>query len=151
MDTQRKPAWILVVRRSGASIFSSLGTDHPIDLVREIDHPEGRLKASEIDSDRPGRSFDRGGQGRHALSPEESPTEHVDHRFVTDLANDLERALQAGEFSGLVIVAAPKLLGRLRAALSKNLHKQVIGEIAKDLVDLKPWQVREHVQSVARV
>lgn len=151
MEKTPKPTWILVARRSGATIFSSLGTDHPIDLVREIDHPQGRLKAGNIDSDRPGRSFDRGGEGRHALSTEESPTEHVDERFTAELAQDLERARHAGEFDGLVVVAAPKLLGRLRAAFSDNTRKQVIGELAKDLIDLKPWQVREHLAGVARV
>ncbi|HKU39248.1 MAG TPA: host attachment protein, partial [Polyangiales bacterium] len=145
MTKHPKPTWILVARRSGASIFSSLGSDHPIDLVREIDHPEGRLKAGEIDSDRPGRSFDRGGQGRHALSVEESPTERIDERFASELAADLERARHAGEFNDLVIVAAPKLLGRLRSALSENTRKVVIAELGKDFVDLKPWQVREHL------
>jgi protein required for attachment to host cells len=139
------------VRRTAATIFASHGTDQPLQVVREIEHPEGRLKTGDIEADRPGRAFDRAGQGRHAMSPEESPTEHVDQRFVATLAHDLEHARHVGEFSHVILVAAPKLLGKLRAELSENTRKVVLHELAKDLVDPKIWNLREYLAGVARI
>lgn len=151
MEKHSKPIWIVAVRRANASIFASHGNQQPLEIVREIEHPEGRLKAAEINADRPGRAFDRAGQGRHGMSTEESTTEQVDQRFVATLARDLEHARHVGEFSHVVLVAAPKLLGKLRAELSENTRKVVLAELAKDLVEPKIWNLREQLAGVARV
>lgn len=151
MELQVKPTWILVARRDGATIFSSHGARDPLSIIREIEHPAGRLHAAEIESDRPGRAFDRGGQGRHALSSEESPTEHIEHRFVTALARELDHSRHDGSFSELVLVAGPKLLGKLRSALSDSTRKLVIAELPKDLRAPTASELREHLAGVARV
>ena len=143
--------WILVARRSNAVIFSSHGPGLPIDVVNKIDNPRGRLKSRDIDADRPGRTFDRRGFGRHATSTEESPTEHFEHGFAVRLAEqvDHDRALDA--FDLLVLVAPPKLLGLLRHELPKPTRRLVVGELAKDLVDPTPTEVREQLADVVLV
>lgn len=151
MEKHSKPTWILVMRRTGATIFASQGKDQPLEIAREIEHPEGRLKAGDMDADRPGRAFDRGGAGSHSMSTEESRTDHVDQRFAATVAHDLEHARHVGQFSHVVLVAAPKLLGKLRAELSENTRKVVLAELAKDLVDAKIWNLREHLAGVARI
>jgi protein required for attachment to host cells len=144
-----KPTWILVACRSGATILSSLGPE--LTKLREIEHPRGRLKASDLETDRPGRAFDRGGQGRHAMSSEESPTEHLAQRFAAELARELEHARHMGAFNQLVLVAAPRLLGKLRAELSDATRKIVIGEVPKDLVEPSATELREHLAPILRV
>jgi protein required for attachment to host cells len=143
--------WILVARRSNAVIFSSQGPGVPLAVVNEIDNPRGRLKNRDIDADRPGRTFDRRGFGRHAVSTEESPTERVEHEFAVRLAEqvDHDRALNA--FDRLVLVAPPKLLGMLRSELPHPTRHLVVGELAKDLVEATPTEVREQLANVALV
>jgi protein required for attachment to host cells len=128
-----RPTYVLVANRSNASLFRTNGAHLAPDLVQRFEHPEGRLKSGEIDSDRPGRAFDRMGGGRHALSSEESPVERLAHEFALQLAEQLELARTRGEFDQLALIASPRMLGHLRAALTKPTAALVFGELAKDL------------------
>ena len=128
-----RPTYVLVANRVAGDLFRTQGPHVPVELVAHFDHPEGRLKAHDIDSDRPGRAFDRQGGGRHALSKEESPVERETHEFVLRLAHELEHARQRGDFDQLALIAPPRMLGQLRAALSDQTRALVYAEITKDL------------------
>ena len=75
-------AWIVVAHRAGARIFLRRGRAGSLELLERIEHPEGLHRDRESDSDRPGRTHDRFGAGRHALSSEESPRERRDRKSV---------------------------------------------------------------------
>jgi protein required for attachment to host cells len=143
--------WILIARRSSAVIFSSHGPGLPMSVVSEIGNPRGRWKNRDIDADRPGRTFDRRGFGRHAVSTEESPTERIEHEFAARLAEQLDHDRALNAFDRLVLVAPPKLLGVLRDELPNPTRQLVVGELAKDLVDPTPTEVREHLAGVVLV
>ena len=132
------PRYVLVANRSNASLFKTRGPHVDPELVRRFDHPEGRLKSGEIDSDRPGRAFDRKGGARHALSNEESPVERVAHEFALQLAKHLDHARENGEFDELGLIASPRMLGHLRTALSEPTRALVYGELDKDLNEPEP-------------
>ncbi|MBI1188196.1 MAG: host attachment protein [Alphaproteobacteria bacterium] len=85
--------------------------------------------------DRPPRSFDRVGQGRHAMEAGADPHEDEERRFLLRVAQKLTAAAQAKAFDHLVIAAAPRALGILRAALPDKTRAMVQFEIAKDIVD----------------
>jgi protein required for attachment to host cells len=86
-----------------------------------------------VQSDRPGRAFNRVGGGRHAHSAEEGFTEHEARAFVSELSARLERGRSEHAFERLVLVAPPKLLGKLRAALPDTLSALVAATLPKDL------------------
>lgn len=154
MPTQEvtdKSTWILVAQRARATIFSSSGPHDPLRTVKQIDNPKGRLQSNQIDADRPGRSFDRAGHGRHAVGTEESPREHVEHEFVRELAAMLDQARTTGLVDRLVLVAGPRLLGQLRIALTESTRRLVAAELNKELIDPTPEQLREHLDGVAKV
>src|SRR4051812_26654599 len=138
-----KTAWILVAHRAGAAIYESHGAGLPLARVADIDNPAGRLKAIEVDSDRPGRAFDRVGGGRHSMSVEDGVPEHLARAFVNQLAVRLERGRLDHAFERLVLVAPPKLLGSLRAALPEALRALLVAELPKDLARSDGDQVRE--------
>jgi protein required for attachment to host cells len=98
--------------------------------ARQLDLKPSR----EIDADRQGRSFDSAGQGRHAMEPPTDSKRHAKQEFHRALAQQIEAAVQAGEFDRLVLVAPPATLGDLRQELSKNASDKIHGEIAKDLI-----------------
>ena len=50
--------WILVAHRGGGRLFENSGPGTGLRLIQTIDHPQGRLKSGEINSDKPGRAFD---------------------------------------------------------------------------------------------
>jgi protein required for attachment to host cells len=141
--------WILVAHRTGAALYQSLARGEPLQIIERWDHPEGRLKPHEVESDRPGRSFDRVGGGRHALASRESVTDHVDHAFIQSVVEHLERARSANAFDGLVLVALPHLLGELRQGLSEPLRMRVIASLDKDLTRLDADELRTQLKELA--
>src|SRR5687768_9772131 len=83
--------WILVAHRSGAQVYEKRGKKE-LNLLKEIPHTEGRLKDTELATDRPGRSFDRIGHGRHAVGDDRQKraTETETMRFIRELVVILE-------------------------------------------------------------
>ncbi len=108
-----------------------------LELVRTEEHSEARQKTSELVSDQQGRAFDSTGVGgRHAMEPDTDPKRVELQRFVRHLAQELGDAALANRYTGLVLVAEPRLLGELRAALPKHVTERLRGEIHKDLAGL---------------
>jgi protein required for attachment to host cells len=143
-----KKTWVLVAHRTGATLYESHGPGAPLTVREEIDNPSGRLKTSELGSDRPGRAYDRIGGGRHAMSSEQSPVEHIEQNFASQLADRLERGRNDHEFDRLVLVASPKLLGKLNHALPTPLRALVLGTLAKDLARTDVTSLRAHLEEL---
>ncbi|MDX1542025.1 MAG: host attachment protein [Geminicoccaceae bacterium] len=99
----------------------------------------------EIASDRPGRTFDSGGEGRHAMEPSTDPQRHAKLSFARDLAERLSQAANRNEFDRLILVAAPRTLGDLRSLLSDSVKSKVVVEIDKDLTNTPDQDLGKHL------
>ncbi len=129
--------WILIAHRSGARLFAHNGRGTGLTLVKDIAHPQGRLKNQALDADNPGRSFDRFGQGRHAMSRENEPTAQIADRFAKQLAELLQDGAARRQYAKLVLAAEPGFLGALRANLSRQTADKVIASLDKDLAQVR--------------
>jgi protein required for attachment to host cells len=144
------PTYVLVANRANASLYQTQGRNVAPELVQTFEHPQGRLKSSDINSDRPGRAFDRTGGARHAMSREEDPVERVAREFALQLAEHLERARGRGEYDQLGIIAPPRMLGYLREALSKQTRALIYGELSKDLGEPRPAELIPYLGQLAQ-
>ena len=79
--------WELVLTVVGPS--GAEATTHPV-LADGRPNMSVTLREQEFNSDRPGRTFDRFGHGRHAMSPEETARQHGLQAFEVpvDVADD---------------------------------------------------------------
>ena len=136
--------WILVAHRGGARLFEG-SRANGLQLVEEIHHPEGRLKNGEINSDKPGRAFDKLGGGRHSMSKEHEPKEQVALRFAKHLATVLEKGRTDQRYARLVLVAESRFLGALRAALSPHTAALVGASVDKDLGGVNDHDLASHL------
>ncbi len=139
--------WILVAHRAGARLFESDGPGR-MRRVEEIAHPEGRLENRALGSDKPGRSFDSHGAGRHALGKEHDEAETVAQAFAHKLAAHLDNARAKNAYSRLVLVAEPRFLGHLRAALTTHTASLVGATIDKDLGKVSDHDLPAHLGGV---
>jgi protein required for attachment to host cells len=137
--------WILVAHRGGARLLANPGPGKGLQLVEDIPHPEGRLKDGDINADKPGRVFDIVGAGRHSMSTEQAPTERVAQQFAKSLAQRLQRGRNEGRYSALVLVAEPRFLGELRAALDAPTAALVSGTVDKDLGGIDTRDLAQHL------
>lgn len=135
--------WIIVADSGHCRCFEAASRIGPLTEVADLVMPASRLRDQDLVSDRPGRAFDSFGSGRHAMEPRTPAKETGSRRFAAEIAAMLETAHQQRRFERLGVVAAPAFLGLLREALSDGLRKQVAFEMDKDLIRLKPDEIRE--------
>ena len=140
--------WILVAHRGGARLFENKGPGKGMNLLHDIPHPEGRLKNKDIGADKPGRSFDSRGQSRHSLSKEQDPTTHVAEQFAKQLSTLLDDGRSHQRYAKLVLVAEPRFLGNLRAALSSPTAALVTATVDKDLGGVEPHNIPKHLDDI---
>lgn len=138
--------WILTANRSNASLFESDWPGTSMRRLQDIPHHQGRMQNKDIDTDKPGRVFDSFGQGRHSTSPKQEPTEHIAQQFALDLAEMLNKGRLSNAYDKLVLIAEPKFLGILRAALNKNTASLVVQSVNKELLDVKEEDLAEYLK-----
>lgn len=133
--------WVVVADASRAEIYSRQKRFSQLEPVQQLIEPEARSKEQELASGASGRAFDSRGEGRHAMEPHHTSKEHLRETFAHRIASVLESARAANRFQHLVIVAAPALLGELRAQLSSAMQKQVLAEFDKHMTEQEPASI----------
>lgn len=136
--------WILVADAGHARVIAHNGPGlglHPVP-GHNLEHPVPSNQ--DLMADREGRSFSSHGDGRSAMERPSDPVRLEKRAFATRLAAMLSDELRKGSFDRLIIIAAPRALGDLRAALSDQVRRKVNHEIDKDLThvgltDLVPF------------
>lgn len=133
--------WIVVADSSRARILSTRSRVKPPIDVEELSHPEGRMKAQELSTDRPGSTNDSHGDGRHGM---EAPDLHLHHQevFAKEIAEYLEKGRNDGKFTQLALVAPPAFLGVLRQKLDGQLSKLISHTIQKNLTEQSNETIR---------
>jgi protein required for attachment to host cells len=142
---KRITTWFLIADGTRARIAYNDGPGRGIKPVFDEEFRGQNLADRDIVSDRPGRTFDSGGEGRHAKEPPSDPRELEKRNFARGLARRLDEAAHRGDFDRLVLVAPPKVLGNLRALLSAKARAKVTQEIHKDLTQIPLREVQGHL------
>ena len=135
-------ARILIADQAEARSYEVAEIGGAMRRVGEMKNPKARLHNRDLVSDRPGRVFDhaagegqrRGAVAHHAVGGEETPKRHDALAFASHIVQSLQSARHAREFDRLVIVAGPRFMGLLRAAVPGHLSDIVVAEVTKDLV-----------------
>jgi len=125
--------WIVLADGARARILVNLGPGKGLKPILSREDESVRKPTREQGTDRPGRVYDRGGQGRHAMEPRVDWHEFEKTRFAKDLSHLLDRAALDKAFDRLVLVAPPTALGNLRTALNVQTKRLITGEVPKDL------------------
>ena len=121
--------WVVVADSSKARILLADDTDVGLAELDVLEHPEGRMHEQELTSDLPGKAFDSGGQGRHAMSSSVEPKKHEVMKFAKRVTDHLELARTKASLAKVYLIAPPAFLGQLRDHLTPSLAKIIEGEI----------------------
>lgn len=140
--------WIVVADGARMRVFVNDGPGHGLSELAGKALSADIKPSRDIDADRPGRSFDSAGQGRHAMEPPSDSNRHAKRLFAGEIADVLKKAHRDTAFDRLILVAAPSMLGDLRAALSKAVQDVVYHELAKDLTHLDERGLAEHLSDM---
>jgi protein required for attachment to host cells len=140
--------WIAVADRCRCRIFAQETRYGPLEEVLDLVSSNGGLKNQDINSDRHGRSFDSGGQGRHALGTSIDPANQEAIRFAKDVSQQLDAARKKRRFQQLYVIAEPRFLGHLRQAFNRPLQDVVAAEIGKDWTSQTSDQIRNRMRAI---
>ncbi len=144
--------WILVCDAARARLFEIQDGDLAWHSVGTFDHPESRGKASELVGDHSGQRSSEGPSVHHnALAPSTSPKEVEKGHFGHSLAKMLDQAMRSKRFDRWVLVAPPHFLGMLRNELSRELQKQLLTTVDKDLNHLDVHALAERLRDAVRI
>jgi protein required for attachment to host cells len=120
MDKIAADAWIVVADGERARVFRNRGDGGRIAL-----HQVDVLEAQAIDDDGPAGS----------VPPEQTGQQLDEATFAKQLAQRLNAAALADDFTQLVLVADPQTLGQMRPLLHKETLQRQVGELAKTLTN----------------
>ena len=137
--------WILVADEARARLFTIERPRGPLIEHEDLVNPPERQRESELGSDDHGRGSSGVGDRRHRLDPRSTIRESYVQHYTRDIANRLRQARTRGEMKRLYLVAAPHMLGELRAALDAPTADCIVAAINKDLAQLKADDIRRHL------
>lgn len=131
--------WIVLVSRANARVFNQNGY-RP---VTEIKGSLGKEKNKALTRAKPGVGRAKfSGSSPHKMTGEKNPHEDAAIAFAKKVDRYLSKQLNLKKFDKLLVVAEPKMMGRLKKNLDKNV-KAVTKWMAKDLGKVPATQVEK--------
>ena len=146
----KKDKWILVADSGRARIFEVDRKTHRLNRAPLFELAQQVPASRDISRDRPGRTFESQGEGRHAKVQPTDPHRHLKSLFAHELAEKLDEERKKNAYRHLVVVAPPQMLGDLRKELDEQVRKMIVLEIDKDLSMLPPRELEGHLQDALR-
>jgi protein required for attachment to host cells len=125
--------WILVADSARARLFSLAPGARQLREIGDFINAATRTPGHEQQSAPPARVHDRFGDSRHAIDVRTPARDKVAMRFAGELKTELERGHAERRCDRLVLIAPPRFLGMLNAALDQVVRESVVLKIAKDL------------------
>ena len=124
---------------------------HPaqLTLVKEISHPDNKLKNGDLTSDKEGH-YKATQSGRGAYSPRTEAKEVEIINFSKEIAQDLNQRRNENELERLILIAPPHMYGLISQHLNKHVMSLVSNHIQKDLIHLKEHELLDFLKKNAQ-
>lgn len=141
-----EPTCIVACSAAEARLWRSNSRFGEWQFLTSMSNPSAVNREAAFSSDRPGRSFDSFGTGRHSMSQAKSGQDHDLLLFAKQLADFLNRSIANADFAHIVLIAAPKLLGYLRNELSDVARRALVLEESKNLTVLNDDAIKKYFE-----
>lgn len=152
METDFVPAdaaatgrWVVVADGARARIFEAHHHAPGLRPVLPYELTASRLRDRERWSDRAGTSHERANPIVHSMTAPTEPSEHEHDLLAREVADVLQHARVARRVDTIVLVAAPRFLGRLRQALDPQTRALVTIEVDRDLSRLPEHELEQRI------
>ena len=137
--------WIVLANASHARLFSRDSAADPLIPLETMEHPESRLKGSQLADDRPGHEATDHSSGGNRYEPRIDVRRKEHLRFAREIAHRLDAGLADGAFSVLWLFASSPFLGELKAQLSDAVNKRVQHALDSDLTALGLSEIEQRL------
>ena len=139
--------WILVCDASRALLFHNKDRGKGLEHLQALEHPDSRAHVRDLMADAQGRkpvgpvparagNGPSGAYGRPGAAPDTDPKEVEAQKFARELADMLEKGLNAHAYERLILVAPPQFLGTMKDTVSHQVSKHLEATVHKDLTNM---------------
>jgi protein required for attachment to host cells len=118
-----KPRLVVIANATEARLLSRASRAEPLVELATFDDALGRRHGSELQADRPGHGSSDHRPGGVTFEPRLDPRRKRHLQFASRLADEIEAALNAGNYASLVVVASSPFLGELGHALGASARR----------------------------
>lgn len=140
--------WVINCNSNLCRIYQYDKQKPALNLLKEIEHPENKLRNSELASDKAGNY--KAGNAHGAYAQASNPKEVVIERFYREIANELEHERSKNSYDQLIVITAPSTNGSLVNHFDKHVKPLISHSIQKDLLHLTDKELltflREHTK-----
>lgn len=137
--------WVVTLNTSNCRIYHYQKHLNKLTLIKELNHPESRLKNRDITSDRPGHYHKSLKTSRGAYEPASDPKANEVDIFSRDIAKVLNCAKKDNLYRELILITAPHMHGVLNQHLNKNVQTNITETIHKDLQTLSEKALSDYL------
>ena len=141
--SRHRVTWIVLADGEHAR-FVTAGPEAHFHTFERLDSPTAHLRASELGTDAPGRSFESADVARHAIAPKHDPHEEAKARFADSIAALLNAAAAERRFDRLVLVAPGRVMHEIREHLSPAAVQLLAASFTKDLLKTPDGDLPAH-------
>ena len=151
MTNVRIPAGALVLIADGtkARLLRNKGNALQVDFGTELELEQENPPTREQGTDKPGRYLAADRVSRSAVEQTDWHLQ-AEERFAAQMSDLLYGMAHAHKFNHLVVIAAPKVLGNLRAAFHPEVATRVLAEVAKDLTSVSTHDLAKRLSLMPR-
>ena len=143
----RRPLTLWIVIADGEHArFVYPDRDNVLRTMHAVDAAFAHRRASDIVTDRRGRSFEGASPARHGVSDRHDPHFLEKQRFALLIAEQLNEASDRDDFDKLLLVAAPDTLHELRQGLDATAAEKLVGSLEKDLCKTPDHELWPHLR-----
>lgn len=142
-------AWVLIANASEAKCYEIKRHGQDLALIKAYEHPENRLKDSDLVTDEPGHYISRD-TAHGMLSEHHNPKENEAEHFAITLAHDLKHAKSKNLFEKLIVIAPPHFHGLLNKHFDKKTAEVIAHSIEKDYTKVAFKELVEYVNSLPK-
>jgi protein required for attachment to host cells len=142
MDT-----WILVADEGRARLFAGKTVDGELTELVGFAHPEAHHPEAAA-RDRLPRVHESANSSRHAIQPRITAEQKQAEEFARALSEILNDGRVEHRYERLVLIAAPRFLGTMRAALDPEVSKLVSHTSNKDITKASLEAIREELRAL---
>ncbi|HHF7368096.1 TPA: host attachment protein [Legionella bozemanae] len=148
MKFDQHATWILTADTSTCRIYKSTTKPYQFSLVKELSHPEAKLRDIEMTSSKPGR-FNTGTTTQGTYTQQSDPKEIENDNFAREIAEELDNGRNNHDYDRLIIVAPPHMNGLLLQHTNKHINNLITYNIKNDVIHLTEQKLsdflREHL------
>ena len=137
---------VIAANSNHCCIYDYNAQEGQLRLIKEFDHPENKLKDSQLVSDRPGR-YQMSRTNRSAFSQESDPASLKIDNFARELARELDAERNHHDFTELVLIMSPQMEGLLTHHLNKQVAALIKHTIQKNLMHCTEAKLLQYLMS----